>query len=68
MTQPFAFDEEGRAYIGESEILKGQMIVSAAGISLPADFAEKAQDKADLIERRLYRLEKELGLNPICDH
>ena len=65
MNQPFAIDENGRTYINESEILKGQMIVSAAGISLPADFAEKAQEKADLLERRLARLEKELGLNPL---
>jgi hypothetical protein len=61
MSQPFAFDEEGRAYVNESEILKDQMIVSAAGISLPADFAEKAQEKADLLERRLRRLEAALG-------
>lgn len=65
MNQPFAIDENGRNYINESEILKDQMIVSAAGISLPADFAEKAQEKADLLERRLARLENELGLNPL---
>jgi hypothetical protein len=41
------------------------MIVSAAGISLPADFAEKAQEKADLLERRLSRLESALGLSPM---
>ncbi|WP_223496385.1 hypothetical protein [Pseudomonas sp. A-RE-26] len=64
MNQPFAFDEEGRAFINESEILKSQMIVSAVGVSLPPDFAEKAQEKADLLERRLVRLEKELGFNP----
>ncbi|SDS80025.1 hypothetical protein SAMN05216496_2455 [Pseudomonas sp. Z003-0.4C(8344-21)] len=66
MNQPFAFDDEGRTYVNESEILRGQMIVSAAGISLPADFAEKAQEKADLLERRLSRLEQALGLEPIC--
>lgn len=64
MNQPFALDEEGRAFINESEILKSQMIVSAVGVSLPPDFAEKAQEKADLLERRLVRLEKELGFNP----
>lgn len=63
MDQPFAFDEEGRAYVNASEILKGQMIVSAAGISLPSDFAEKAQEKADLLERRLSRIENALGFN-----
>ncbi|MDD0980406.1 hypothetical protein [Pseudomonas shahriarae] len=65
MNQPFAFDEEGRAFINESEILTSQMIVSAVGVSLPPDFAEKAQEKADLLERRLVRLEKELGFNPL---
>ncbi|MCF5058327.1 hypothetical protein GIW54_09920 [Pseudomonas proteolytica] len=62
MNQPFAFDEEGRAFINESEILKSQMAVSAVGVSLPPDFAEKAQEKADLLERRLSRLEQALGL------
>lgn len=66
MDQPFALDEEGRVFISESEIRKSQMIVSAVGVSLPPDFAEKAQEKADLLERRLARLEKRLGLDPIC--
>lgn len=68
MNQPFAFDEKGQVFISEAEILKGQMIVSAVGVSLPPDFAEKSQDKADLLERRLLRLECSLGLDPICDH
>ena len=62
MNQPFAFDEEGQVFISEAEILKGQMIVSAVGVSLPPDFAEKAQEKADLLERRLRRIELALGI------
>ncbi|WP_339479949.1 hypothetical protein [Pseudomonas sp. RL_5y_Pfl2_73] len=45
-------------------MLKSQMIVSAAGVSLPADFGEKDQEKAELLERRLSRLERALGLDP----
>jgi hypothetical protein len=66
MNQPFAFNEEGMTFINESEIRKSQVIISGAGASLSPDFAEKAQEKADLLERRLARLEKQLGLNPIC--
>lgn len=55
MNQPFAVVEDGHVFINEAEILKSQMIVSAAGVSLPADFGEKAQEKADLLERRLYK-------------
>lgn len=66
MNQPFVIAEDGRAFFNESEILKSQMVASAAGVSLPPDFADKAQEKADLLERRLTRLEKELGLDPIC--
>lgn len=66
MSQPFVIDEEGRAFIKGSEILKSQILVSGIGLSLSPDFADKAQEKADLLERRLTRLEKELGLDPIC--
>lgn len=60
MNQPFAVADDGSVFISDSEIRKSQMIVSAAGISLPADFAEKAQEKADLLERRLLKLEAEI--------
>ena len=65
MNQPFAVADDGSVFISDAEVRTSQMIVSAAGISLPADFAEKAQEKADLLERRLARLEKKLGLNPL---
>lgn len=36
------------------------------GIGLPEEFALGAQEKADMLERRLSRIESALGLNPIC--
>jgi hypothetical protein len=45
-----------------------QMLVSAErfGIALPEDFGKESQEKADLLERRLSRIESALGLSPIC--
>jgi len=65
MNQPFARTEDGGVFISDA-VLKSQAIVSAVGVSLPSDFAEKSQEKADLLERRLSRLEQALGLEPIC--
>jgi hypothetical protein len=64
MNQPFARTEDGCVFISEA-VLKSQMIVSAVGVSLPADFGEKAEEKADLLERRLSRVEHALGLPPL---
>lgn len=64
MNQPFARTEDGSVFISDA-VLKSQAIVTAVGVSLPSDFAEKSQAKADLLERRLVRLEKELGLAPL---
>lgn len=63
MNQPFAIAEDGQVLIKKSEILESQMIVSPIGVSLPDDFAEKAQEKADLLERRLRRIELALGID-----
>ncbi|WWL45219.1 hypothetical protein V5O39_04920 [Pseudomonas parakoreensis] len=65
MNQPFARTEDGSVFISDA-VLKSQAIVSAVGASLPPDFAEKSQEKADLLEHRLLRLEQALGLEPIC--
>lgn len=65
MTQPFEVsDRETR--------ISGAVIVDAGrfagiGIGLPDELAVDAQEKADLIERRLSRLEGVLGLEAICD-
>jgi|GEM_PF-4017811 len=49
-------------------LASSQMLVSAEkfGIALPKDFGKESQEKADLLERRLSRLEQALGLEPIC--
>mgnify|MGYP007010095273 CR=1 FL=1 len=66
MNQPFAVAEDGHVFVSDA-VLKSQAIVSAVGVSLPADFGERAEEKADLLERRLSRLEQAFGLEPICD-
>jgi len=65
MSQPFAVTEEGE-YLNEATI-SSQMLVAPAkfGIGLPEGFGKEAQEKADLIERRLCRLEQALNLGPI---
>jgi len=65
MNKPFAITEDGGSLISGVETLRSQLIVSAVGVSLPADFGKKHQEKADLLERRLSRLESELGLSPL---
>jgi len=67
MDQPFAIAEDGGVFISQAEILKSQMIVSAVDASLPPDFAEKAQEKADLLERRLSDLEAEVKSLRLAD-
>jgi hypothetical protein len=44
-----------------------QMLVSAEKfrMALPEDFGKESQEKTDLLERRLSRLEQTLGLAPI---
>lgn len=51
-------------------LVASQMLVSAEnfGIALPEDFGKESQEKADLLERRLSRLEQALGFTPLCDH
>ena len=64
MTQSFeASDRETR--------ISGAFIIDAGrfsgfGIGLPEELAVGAQEKADLLERRLSRIESALGFNPIC--
>jgi hypothetical protein len=67
MSQPFVVKEDGNIAISKAELSK-QFVVNAKYVSL-ADRALKAQgEKADLIERRLQRLEEALGLEAICAH
>ncbi|WP_438301690.1 hypothetical protein [Pseudomonas sp. NMS19W] len=43
MNLPFARTEDGSVFISDA-VLKSQAIASAVGVSLPSDFAEKAQE------------------------
>ncbi|MGE7815351.1 hypothetical protein ACQKMW_18250 [Pseudomonas sivasensis] len=60
MNQPFE--------IGDREVhITGAVIIDAGrfadiGIGLPEGLSDESQDKADLIERRLSRIEAALGL------
>lgn len=66
MNRPFVIDD-GRVYITSTETLKSQIIVSGLGIGLPDDFSCREKNKADVLERRLQRLEATLGLRPLDD-
>lgn len=71
MSQPFEVTESGQVVISQAAVddaCISQFLVSGAGFALPEDWAERSQEKADLLERRLLRLENALGLSVICDH
>lgn len=63
MNQPFEVGKR-KTSIQHSVIVEAGRF-AGVGIGLPDEFAVGAQEKADLLERRLVRLEKELGLNPL---
>lgn len=65
MSKPFEVAEDGALTINEAEILGSQFICSGIGLTLPEDFDRQAQEKADLLERRLSRIEATLGLKPM---
>ncbi|ROM84882.1 hypothetical protein V5F23_09875 [Pseudomonas sp. WP18] len=58
MNQPWVLNDDGSV-----SILNSQMIASGMGISLPDDWSSKQQEKADLLERRLRRIELALGID-----
>jgi len=57
---------DGKTIVAGIGIGASQFLVSAESFGLPEDFGKDAQMKADLLERRLSRLEQTLGLEPIC--
>lgn len=63
MNQSFASAGDGQVFITEAEIRESQIAFSDAGVSLSPDFAEKTREKADLLERRLRRIELALGID-----
>lgn len=64
-----AVSESGQIYVAGIGvgIDASQRLVSPErfGIELPEGFGKDAEEKADLLERRLSRLENELGLSPL---
>ena len=70
MNQPFEVTESGQVVISQAEIDEAcvsQFLVSGARVALPKDWAERQQEKADLLERRLARIESKLGFSPLGD-
>ncbi len=68
MNQPFCVTEDAQVFIAEAEADDGcvsMRLISGAGIEVPEAWAGRAQEKADLLERRLSRLENQLGLSPL---
>lgn len=63
MNQPFEM-RDNEAHIAGAVIIDAGRL-AGIGVGLPEGFGEKSQDAADLLERRLSRLEKELGLPKI---
>ena len=66
MTQPFEVSDRETRISGAVIIDAGRFV--GIGIGLPDELAVDAQEKADLLERRLLRIERALGLSPICGH
>jgi hypothetical protein len=66
MIQSFLVEDDGSVSINGAEVLQSQMVLAGAGAGLPQDWGDRQREKADLLERRLSRLESALGLNPIC--
>lgn len=65
MNQPFEVGER-KTSIQHCVIIDAGRF-AGVGIGLPDEFAVGAQEKADLFERRLSRLEEALGFEAICD-
>ncbi|MGH8387240.1 MAG: hypothetical protein ACRESJ_17400 [Pseudomonas sp.] len=60
--------ESGKPYVAGIGVGVGQNLVTADRFAIK-DSAQVAEgEKADLIKRRLSRLEEALGLNAICEH
>jgi len=65
MSQPF--EAAGDQFTSRWSIIIDGGRFAGVGIGLPEDCGKNTQSKADLYEHRLSRLEKALGLDPICD-
>ncbi|RON82434.1 hypothetical protein BK635_13105 [Pseudomonas chlororaphis] len=61
MSQPFEVADEKVTINGATIVSAGRFAVFGEG--LPEDFGRDAQEKADLLERRLQRIEAALGFD-----
>ncbi|EJH4830435.1 hypothetical protein [Pseudomonas aeruginosa] len=58
--------QDGTVEINEADVSDAVVSpLSVIGIGLPEGFAEEAEKKAELLERRLSRVEEVLGLSPV---
>lgn len=60
MTKPFEV-EDNKTRISGVTIVAAERL-TGFGAGLPEEFGVESQEKAELLERRLSRLEKEIGL------
>ena len=60
--------DSGKPYVAGIGVGVGQHFVGADRFAIKDSKSKKEDEKADLQERRLFRLERALGLDPICDH
>lgn len=67
MDQPYEVKDDGTIVISGAELAK-HFIVSAERLTLSKGVEQSRQEKADLIERRLQRIEEALALEAICAH
>lgn len=65
MSNPFII-QDGNVIIEGAENSYHLAEFSGVGVGLPSDFGAESQKQADLLERRLCRIESVLGLGPIC--
>lgn len=63
MSQALETDDR-ETYITNAIIDAGRFL--GTGFGLAEGFGEKSQEVADLLERRLSRLDQALGFDPIC--
>lgn len=61
MSNPFII-QDGSVIISQADVVSAQIIACAG---LPVEFGAESEMQADLLERRLARLEQALSLDPI---